>query len=195
MTQIIKVSMDELDRNHARIAVNKFLDKNGMYSHLGINILMIPEFMGWEVYYKDFKNGTFASSEKVDGKLTFYISEKVWTRKSALALCYMIAAEYYEKDYVNFALNNYEDAFENIFSGENYSLAELKALEHLTAEEKKLMVEIHLKNNSDYQIELNEDFDKANSPIEKKYLYFAEDLLNRDHTLKFKQTQEPKQEF
>ena len=99
MTQIIKVSMDELDRNHARIAVNKFLDKNGMYSHLGINILMIPEFMGWEVYYKDFKNGTFASSEKVDGKLTFYISEKVWTRKSALALCYMIAAEYYEKDY------------------------------------------------------------------------------------------------
>lgn len=86
MADIYNISKEESDRWHAKKAVDRFLDKNGMYSHLKLDFLMVPEFLGMQLNGVA-ENRWFANIQRYDGKATINVNTVDGiNRKTAIAI-------------------------------------------------------------------------------------------------------------
>ena len=192
MANIYTITREESNAYHAKKVVDRFLDENGMYSNMGLNILEVPAFLKYNVYAKDLPSDIFATVQKEGQDLTIYVQEGDVTRDVALAVCYILGYEFYRGDDIKKALLHYEEAFDNLFYEKALTKSVKKWYEALPTEEKKAMVEWELKSNADYIIgvgpkELYGDKDK--------YVEFAEELLSRDHYPRFKIQKQTEPEY
>lgn len=178
-------------------AVDKFLDSNKMYSHLGVDIFMIPEFMNMRLGAMFRADNIYAAMDNYDGKvkITIAVGDEI-DRKAALALGYCLAVDFYNKQEIENKIKNYERTFAETYLDENGNISKTtfiflgektcRKLMSMDDEMKKEVVQKVVENNyGTYSCALNDDFMENNDPLTKKYRYFAEELVSRDCTNRF----------
>lgn len=178
-------------------AVDKFLDSNKMYSHLGVDIFMIPEFMNMRLGAMFRADNIYAAMDNYDGKvkITIAVGDEI-DRKAALALGYCLAIDFYNKQEIENKIKNYERTFAETYLDENGNISKTtfmflgektcRKLMSMDDEMKKEVVQKVVENNyGTYSCALNDDFMDNNDPLTKKYRYFAEELVSRDCTNRF----------
>lgn len=197
MAEIFNISKEDSDRWHAKKAVDKFLDSNKMYSHLGVDIFMIPEFMNMRLGAMLRADNIYAAMDNYDGKvkITIAVGDEI-DRKAALALGYCLAVDFYNKQEIESKIKNYERTFAETYLDENGNISKTtfmflgektcRKLMYMDDEMKKKVVQKVVENNyGTYSCALNDDFMDNNDPLTKKYRYFAEELVSRDCTNRF----------
>lgn len=197
MAEIFNISQEDSERWHAKKAVDKFLDSNKMYSHLGIDIFMIPEFLNMKLSAMLSGGDTYAEIDNYDGKVSIAIAVgNELDRKAALALGYCLAVEFYRTQEIEYKIKNYERTFAEIYLDENGNISKstfmflgektCKKLMAMDADMKKEVVKKVTENNlGTYSCSLKDDFMEDNNQLSKKYRYFAEELVSRDCTNRF----------
>ena len=168
-----------------------------MYSHLGVDIFMIPEFMNMRLGAMFRADNIYAAMDNYDGKvkITIAVGDEI-DRKAALALGYCLAVDFYNKQEIENKIKNYERTFAETYLDENGNISKTtfiflgektcRKLMSMDDEMKKEVVQKVVENNyGTYSCALNDDFMENNDPLTKKYRYFAEELVSRDCTNRF----------
>ncbi len=204
MADIYNISREESDRWHAKKAVDRFLDKNGMYSHLKLDFLLVPEFLGMQLNGVA-ENRWFANIQRYDGKATINVNTVDGiNRKTALAIGYCLAVDYYKNLEEERKKKNYLKTFQDLYCDDkgNISIKTYKflgpeiceKLKNMSDDEKKAIVESAVNNKTDYEYyvseeNIDEELTDKQGDFEKKCLYFAEDLVSRDFSPRFQKQQ------
>ena len=187
---VFRITEEASHIHHAKKQVDDFLDSNKMYSNMQLDIMMVPEFLGYKIYSKQLPADVLAVSHKEDGKLTIYVQDGEMDRTKALAFCYLLGYEYYEqknnKTTLEQALDNYEEAFDNLFYIKASTKGVKKWYDSLQEQEKKAMIEWELKTGfANYVVSVGENELNKNDNL----AFFAKDLLSRDYLPRFKEKQ------
>lgn len=160
-----------------------------MYSHLGVDIFMIPEFMNMRLGAMLRADNIYAAIDNYDGKvkITIAVGDEI-SRKAALALGYCLAVDFYNKQEIENKIKNYARTFTETYLDENGNISKTtfmflgektcRKLMSMDDEIKKEVVQKVVENNyGTYSCALNDDFMENNDPLTKSIDILRQNLF------------------